>query len=72
MRRRPEEATVRIGGTFAIPVAIRSLGVNPAEVLADVCFAHREPEDLGPFRQFFRAPLVFDTEQSSLVFSAAD
>jgi AraC-like DNA-binding protein len=33
-------------------------------------FAHRKPEDTEPFRQFLRAPLRFDTEHYSLVFSA--
>jgi AraC-like DNA-binding protein len=36
----------------------------------EVCFAHRKPEDLGPFRKFFQAPLVFDAEHNSVVFSA--
>jgi AraC-like DNA-binding protein len=38
----------------------------PAEVL----FAHRRPEDVGPYRRFLRAPLAFDAEQYALVFSA--
>ena len=39
---------------------------KPVEVL----FAHRKPQDTGPFRRFFQAPLRFDAEQSALVFSA--
>jgi AraC-like DNA-binding protein len=39
---------------------------KPIEVL----LAHRKPEDTGPFRRFFRAPLRFDAAQSALVFSA--
>ncbi len=38
----------------------------PAEVL----FAHRRPEDVGPYRRLFRAPLAFDAEQYALVFSS--
>jgi AraC-like DNA-binding protein len=36
----------------------------------EVRFAHREPADVGPFRRYFRAPLVFNAEQNALVFSA--
>jgi AraC-like DNA-binding protein len=36
----------------------------------EVGFAHREPDNLQPFRRFFRAPLRFDAEQYSVVFSA--
>jgi AraC-like DNA-binding protein len=39
---------------------------RPVEVL----FAHRRPEDVRPFRRFFRAPLRFDAERTALVFSA--
>ena len=35
----------------------------------EVRFSHRKPEDVGPFRRFFRAPLRFDAEQNSIVFS---
>jgi AraC-like DNA-binding protein len=34
----PKEATVRIGGTLAIPAVLRSLGADPAEVLAEAGF----------------------------------
>ncbi len=39
---------------------------NPAEVR----FSHRRPEDVGPYRRFFRAPMSFDAEQYAVVFSA--
>ena len=49
-------------------------------ILRDLCgsdfkpiearFAHREPEDAGPFQKFFQAPLTFNAEQYALVFSA--
>ena len=33
-------------------------------------FAHRRPENVRPFRQFFRVPLHFDAEHNALVFSS--
>jgi AraC-like DNA-binding protein len=33
---RPAEATLRIGATMGVPEALRSLGVNPSEVLSEV------------------------------------
>ena len=36
----------------------------------EVRFAHRKPEDVGPYRRFFHAPLRFDAEQNALAFSA--
>jgi AraC-like DNA-binding protein len=33
-------------------------------------FAHRRPEDVGPFKRFFQAPLVFDAEQYAVAFPA--
>ena len=36
----------------------------------EVRFVHSKPEDVTPFRQFFRVPLRFDTEQYAVVFSA--
>ena len=33
-------------------------------------FAHRKPQDVGPFRRFFQAPLRFDAEQYAVLFSA--
>jgi AraC-like DNA-binding protein len=32
-------------------------------------FAHRRPDDVGPYRRFFQAPLVFDAEDYGLVFA---
>jgi AraC-like DNA-binding protein len=32
-------------------------------------FAHRRPDNVGPFRRFFRVPLRFDAEQFGLLFS---
>ena len=36
----------------------------------EVRFAHRKPEDVKPYRQFFQVPLRFDAEQYAVVFSA--
>lgn len=32
-------------------------------------FAHRRPDDVGPYRKYFQAPLVFDAEEYGLVFA---
>ncbi len=37
---------------------------------SEVRFAHRKPDNVQPFRSFFRAPLVFDAEQNAVVFAA--
>lgn len=58
-------------GEGAVAVAfniVRELcgeGWEPVEVR----FAHRKPEDVKPYRQFFQAPLRFDVEQYAVVFS---
>lgn len=36
----------------------------------EVRFAHRRPTDLGPYRRFFQAPLVFDAEEYGVVFAS--
>jgi AraC-like DNA-binding protein len=37
----------------------------------EVCFAHREPAQLQPFRNFFRTTLQFDEPEYALCFSSA-
>jgi len=37
----------------------------------EVRFAHRKPEDVRPYRAFFRAPLLFDDEQNAVVFHSS-
>jgi len=65
------EATDQTGdGAVATMFNIVRALCGPEWKPAEVCFAHRKPEDLGPYRKFFRAPLVFDAEHNSLVFSA--
>ncbi len=36
----------------------------------EVRLAHRKPDDVAPFRRFFRAPLRFDAEENALEFFA--
>jgi AraC-like DNA-binding protein len=38
---------------------------------SEVCFAHREPADTGPYRRLFQCPLSFDTSRNALVFHSA-
>ena len=65
------EATDQIGdGALAtIYNMMRSL-CGPGWMPTEVRFAHREPEDVLPFRNFFRAPLVFNAEKNAVVFAA--
>jgi len=39
----------------------------PTEVL----FSHSKPDDVAPYRRFFRAPLRFDADQTALVFPSS-
>jgi AraC-like DNA-binding protein len=38
---------------------------------SEVCFAHREPVDVGPYWRFFQCPLSFDTARKALVVRAS-
>lgn len=65
------EATDQIGdGAVAILFNIMRTLCGPEWKPIEVRFAHRKPEDVAPFRRFFRVPLRFDAEQNALVFSA--
>lgn len=44
---------------------------GPSWNATEVRFAHRKPEDLRPYREFFRAPLRFDDEQNAVVFHSS-
>lgn len=37
----------------------------------EIRFAHRKPENVRPFRDFFRAPLLFDEQQNAVVFHSS-
>jgi AraC-like DNA-binding protein len=64
-------ATDQIGdGALAFQYNILAALCGPGWKPLEVRFAHRKPDDIGPFRRFFKAPLAFDAEQNALVFSA--
>ncbi len=64
------EGTDQIGdGAVAVLFNIMRALCGPDWKPAEVRFAHIKPKDVGPFRQFFMAPLRFDAEQYALVFS---
>jgi len=56
-------------GALAAMVNIMRGLCDPAWKPAEVWFAHREPQDVGPLRRYFQAPLIFDAEQFAVVFS---
>jgi len=65
------EAIDQVGdGALALMFNIMRGLCGPEWKPVEVRFAHRRPEDVGPFRRFFRASLRFDAEQYMLVFSA--
>lgn len=64
-------ATDQIGdGALAFEFNIMAGLCGPDWRPLEVRFAHRKPDDVTPWRRFFRAPLIFDAEQYALVFSA--
>jgi len=65
------EATDQIGaGAVAVMFNILRALCGPDWIPIEVQFAHRRPEDVRPFQEFFRVPLRFDAEQNAVVFSA--
>jgi AraC-like DNA-binding protein len=65
------EATDQIGdAAVAVIFNIMRELCGPAWKPVQIRFAHRKPKDVGPFQQFFRAPLVFDATGNAIVFSA--
>ena len=73
VHQRQSEATDQIGdGAVAFLFNILRSLCGPDWTPAEALFAHRRPEDVGPYRRFFRAPLRFDAEQNALVFGADD
>jgi AraC-like DNA-binding protein len=64
------EAVDQIGdGAMAIMFNIMRTLCGPDWLPREVRFAHRRPTGIAPFRDFFRAPLVFEAEQDALVTS---
>ena len=65
------EATDQIGaGAAAMLFNILRTLCGPDWNPVEIEFAHRKPENVGPFRRFFGAPLIFDAEQYAVVFDA--
>lgn len=65
------EATDQVGdGAVALLFNVMRALCGPEWKPTEVRFAHRRPEDVGPFSRLFRAPLRFDAEQNAIVFSA--
>jgi len=55
------------GAVAAMANMVREL-CGPQWKPMEVWFMHRKPDDLQPFRDFFRAPLRYDAEQYAIVF----
>jgi len=65
------EAIDQVGdGAVATMFNVMRAVCGPDWTPVEVRFAHRKPQDVGPYRRFFRAPLRFDAEQYGLVFAA--
>jgi AraC-like DNA-binding protein len=65
------EGTDQVGdGAVAIMVNIMRELCGPEWTPSQVMFAHRKPDNVEPFRRFFRSPLRFDAEQNAIVFLA--
>ena len=56
----------------AIAVAFNLLSelCGPAWAPSEICVPHGRPDDVGPYRSLFRAPLRFDAETCSVRFAA--
>ncbi len=65
------EATDQVGdGALAAMFNIMRALCGPQWKPIEVRMAHRKPDDVGPYRRFFKAPLRFDAEGNAMVFSA--
>jgi AraC-like DNA-binding protein len=65
------EATDQVAdGALALMCNLMRSLCGPRWKPVEVRFAHRRPDDLRPYRRFFKAPLSFDTEQNALAFRA--
>jgi AraC-like DNA-binding protein len=59
-----------VDGALAFQFNIMRTLCGPGWKPSEVCLAHREPADTGPFRRFFQCPLSFDAGRNVLVFDA--
>ncbi len=65
------EAADQVGdGAVATMLNVMRALCGPDWAPVEARLSHRRPQDVGPFRRFFRAPLRFDAEQYGLVFAA--
>jgi AraC-like DNA-binding protein len=65
------KGTDQVGdGALAAMLNIMQSLCGPGWKPTQVTLAHRKPDNVEPFREFFRAPLLFDAEQNALVFLA--
>jgi AraC-like DNA-binding protein len=69
--RQSEASDQIVDGALAFEFNIMRTLCGPTWKPSEVCFAHREPADGGPFRRFFECPLSFDTGRNALVFEAS-
>jgi len=64
------EGTDQVGdGAVAVIFNIMKALCDPIWKPSEVRFAHRKPDDVSPYRSFFKAPLVFDTQQNAVIFA---
>ncbi|MDG4596012.1 MAG: AraC family transcriptional regulator [Candidatus Contendobacter sp.] len=63
-----EGADQTYDGAIALTFNILRALCGPAWLPTEVLFSHRRPNDIGPYRRFFQAPLRFDREQTALIF----
>jgi len=64
------EATDQTGdGAVAMMLNVVRTLCGPNFLPIEAQFCHGKPENVQPFRRFFRVPLRFDAEQNALVFS---
>jgi AraC-like DNA-binding protein len=64
------EATDQTGdAAVAMILNVMRTFCGPDFVPIEAWFRHRKPENVQPFRRFFRAPLRFDAQENGLVFS---
>lgn len=65
------EGTDQVGdGAVAAIFNIMKTLCGPNWKPSEVRFSHRKPDDVRPYRSFFKAPLVFDTTLNAVVFTA--
>ena len=64
------EGTDHVGdGAVAAMFNIMKTLCGPDWKPSEVRFAHSRPDDVRPYRRFFKAPLVFDTQPNAVVFT---